>query len=79
MKKIWIATEDAGIAIYDPKQKTFRHILNESTANNKQIFSNIHALTVDKQGNVWSGHFFGGINKINSKNLKYSEFLSFRQ
>ncbi len=73
-EKIWIATEDAGIAIYDPKQKTFRHILNESTANNKQIFSNIHALTVDKQGNVWSGHFFGGINKINSKTLSIQNF-----
>lgn len=71
--KLWIATEDAGIAIYDQQQNTFRHILNEQAQNNLRQ-SNVHALAVDREGNVWSGNFFGGINKINPVSFQVINF-----
>ena len=63
--KLWIATEDAGIAIFDQQKSTFTHILSRQRQDNTQISSNVHALAVDKDGYVWSGNFFGGINRIN--------------
>lgn len=61
---LWIATEDAGIAIYNRSKSSFNHILNIQRQNNPQVGSNVHALATDKDGYVWSGNFFGGINRI---------------
>lgn len=65
--KLWIATEDAGIAIFDQQQHTFHHILNNPKQGNELISNNVHALASDLEGKVWSGNFFGGINKINKR------------
>lgn len=62
--KLWMATEDAGIALFDERQQTFRHILNEPKPDRGPISNNVHALATDQQGQVWSGNFFGGINQI---------------
>ncbi len=72
--KLWIATEDAGIAIFDQEKCTFNHILNNQKQDNTQISSNVHALATDKEGNVWSGNFFGGINKIDPLSYTIKNF-----
>ncbi len=72
--KIWIATEDAGIAIFDKQNHTFRHILNDHGQKNSRISNNVHALTIDKEGYVWSGNFYGGINRINPKNYQIQNY-----
>lgn len=73
-EKFWFATEDAGIAIADQQKKSFIHILNTPQTGNVKISSNVHALTCDKEGYVWSGNFLGGINRINPKNYKIQNF-----
>lgn len=65
--KLWIATEDAGVAIYDQEKESFTHIFNIPQQGNTKISSNVHALSVGKDGNVWTGNFLGGVNKINPK------------
>jgi len=72
--KIWIATEDAGIAIFDKQNLSFSHILNTPEQNNSLRSNNVHALTTDREGNVWSGNFYGGINKINTKSYKITNY-----
>ncbi|MGQ8335477.1 hybrid sensor histidine kinase/response regulator transcription factor [Sunxiuqinia sp. A32] len=72
--KLWLATEDAGIAIYDLNKKSFSHILNTPQDGAIQISSNVHALTIDRDNNVWSGNFFGGINCINPKTLETKNY-----
>lgn len=72
--KIWIATEDAGIAIFDKRDNTFTHILNDQGQKNQLISHNVHALALDKEGFVWSGNFYGGINKINPKNYQIQNY-----
>lgn len=62
--KLWIATEDAGVAIVDMKKKTVFHTLNEQSKRFDLIINNVHALATDREGNLWTGNFFGGINKI---------------
>lgn len=62
--KIWIATEDAGIAIFDRKTNTFKHLFADEKKSNTISTNNVHALLMDH--NVcWAGHFMGGISKIN--------------
>jgi ligand-binding sensor domain-containing protein/signal transduction histidine kinase/DNA-binding response OmpR family regulator len=72
--QIWIATEDAGIAIYNPRDHSFRHLLNNPDPQNAQIRNNVHALTIDHERNVWSGNFNGGIHKINPKTFQITNF-----
>jgi len=72
--KLWMATEDAGIALFDKQLNTFIHILNNQKRGNAKISSNVHALTTDRKGNVWSGNFFGGINKIDPSGYKIQNF-----
>lgn len=73
-EKLWIATEDAGIAIYDRSKNSFEHILNIQEPGNDLIRNNIHALTSDKDGKIWSGNFFGGINEIDPGNFRIKNF-----
>jgi ligand-binding sensor domain-containing protein len=71
---LWIATEDAGIAIYNPLTGSFRHLL--SVESNPQTIStnNVHALLMD--GNVcWAGHFMGGLAKIDIKTGKAKRYV----
>lgn len=72
--KMWIATEDAGIAIWDQQEHTFNHLLNKPSHNRARTTSNVHALTTDSSGNVWCGNFFGGVNKINPITLKITNY-----
>ncbi|MFV0378653.1 MAG: two-component regulator propeller domain-containing protein [Mangrovibacterium sp.] len=73
-EKFWFATEDAGIAIADEQKRSFKHILNTPQPGNVKISSNVHALTYDKEGYVWSGNFMGGINRINPKNFEVQNY-----
>lgn len=69
-EKLWMATEDAGIAIFDPKQHHFHHILNNQRRGNPTISSNVHALTTGPDGKIYSGNFLGGIDQIDPVNFK---------
>jgi len=71
---IWIATEDAGVAIYDPEKQSFKHIFNIPQQGNTKISSNVHAITVGKEGNIWTGNFLGGVNKIDPKSYKIKNY-----
>jgi signal transduction histidine kinase/ligand-binding sensor domain-containing protein/DNA-binding response OmpR family regulator len=70
---IWIATEDAGIAIYNTKDDTFRHLLADETNSSTISTNNVHALLMD--GNTcWAGHFMGGLSKIDVSTAKSKRF-----
>lgn len=61
--KLWIATEDAGIAIFDKQNNSFNHLLFDEKNPNTIPSNNVHALLMD--GNFcWGGFFMGGIAKI---------------
>lgn len=68
--KLWIATEDAGIAIYDRNQNQFQHILNNQRRGNPSISINVHALTTAPDGKIYSGNFLEGINQIDPSSFK---------
>jgi len=61
---LWIATEDGGVSSFDTKTKkiikNFQHEVTNSLSSN-----NIHAISEDKDGNIWFGHFMTGIDIYN--------------
>jgi len=72
---IWIATEDAGIAIFDKKNFTFRHLLANDKNPKTISTNNVHALLMDKTV-CWAGHFMGGISEINIQTGQARRFMN---
>lgn len=70
-----IATEDAGIAIYNEKRKWFSHLLVDEDTNNKISTNNVHALLMDGNDICWAGHFMAGLSKINTKTGRVKRFI----
>lgn len=71
---IWIATEDAGIAIYNKTSQTFSHIVANEKNSSSISTNNVHALLMD--GNTcWAGHFMGGLSKIDIKSGRVNRFM----
>ncbi|GAJ14265.1 unnamed protein product, partial [marine sediment metagenome] len=63
--KLWIATEDGGINIFDPVNGTFEYIKHVPGNPYSLSSNNVHALEEDMEGNIWIGTFIGGLNKYN--------------
>lgn len=62
---IWFGTFD-GLQVYNPYSDTYRVYLPNHTPgslSHKSIFS----LCKDKQGNIWIGSYYGGVNFFNSR------------
>lgn len=72
--KLWIATEDAGIAILNTDHFTFKHILTDQFQGNVPISNNFHAMATDRNGKIWSGNFNGGINRIDPSNYQVRNY-----
>lgn len=71
---LWLATEDAGIAILDKNNFTFRHLFFDEKDPNSISSNNVHALLMDENF-CWAGFFMGGISKIDIRTEKARRFL----
>jgi len=71
--KLWIATEDAGIAIFNQQTKTFTHLFSNTKDKSTLSTNNIHALLMDGKY-CWVGHFMGGISKMDISTKKAKRF-----
>lgn len=58
-QKLWFASEDAGISIYDPVTKSFDFLTKKDGLSS----NNIHALLTDEDGKIWIGAFLGGLHR----------------
>lgn len=72
--KLWIATEDAGIAIFDRQNNQFQRILNSQRRGNPSVSTNVHALTTSPGGKIYSGNFLEGINEIDPVSYQMVNF-----
>ncbi len=66
---LWLGTEDDGVFLFDPAQKTFTRFAH-SDKNPGSLGNNmIKSLLVDKKGRLWAGCINGGLNLFDpSKN-----------
>ena len=71
--KIWIGTFN-GLALYDDKTGSFTRFLRKETIRGLTN-SSVWSLFCDKQGTMWAGTFYGGVNMFDPYTQVYSECL----
>jgi len=70
----WIATE-SGIYIYNTALNTFVN-LRKDYQNPYAISDNaVYSFCMDKQGGIWIGTYFGGINYLPNKSLVFQKYF----
>lgn len=71
---LWIATEDAGIAVFNKQKNSFHHLFSYEYNLSSISSNNVHALLMD--GDIcWAGHFMGGLSKINIATRNAKRFV----
>lgn len=70
----WIATE-SGIFLYHPSDKSYTHL--EKDYHNPYSLSDnaIYSLFKDKEGGVWAGTYFGGVNYHAKPQLAFDKYF----
>lgn len=73
--RIWFASTDAGISIFDPATNTFTKLSNEKKNSSFLPTNQILDMELDHEGNVWLGSAHVGLIKVNlvSKDSLYFE------
>lgn len=70
----WIASE-SGIYIYNTINQEVTH-LQKSLINEYTISDNaIYSITVDREGGIWTGAFFGGISYLPKEYIHFNYFI----
>jgi ligand-binding sensor domain-containing protein/signal transduction histidine kinase/DNA-binding response OmpR family regulator len=63
---LWLGTEDDGLFLFDPLQKTFTRYAHSDTARASLGNNMIKCLLTDHLGRLWSGSINGGLNLFNA-------------
>ncbi|MBC7915483.1 MAG: histidine kinase, partial [Pyrinomonadaceae bacterium] len=72
-REYWIATE-SGIYTYNFSSDRSRN-LKKINGDNYSITDNaVYSLCKDKQGGLWAGTFFGGLNYYSSENARFKKY-----
>lgn len=70
----WIATE-SGIFIYNTEAKTFTNVKKKFQDPYSLNDNAIYGLFKDKEGGIWAGTFFGGINYYAERNAVFKKYF----
>ncbi len=63
MQNIWFGTFD-GLQVYNPYSDTYR-IIRPENRQGALSHSSVYSLYRDRQGTIWMGTYYGGVNYIN--------------
>lgn len=70
----FVSTEN-GLYIYNPVNNSYRHLLKDP-ANPFSLSDNaLYALCKDREGGIWIGAYFGGINYLPSSPLIFEKYI----
>ena len=72
-KKLMLATDGAGIDIYDPSTRKFEYSVFSS--NNKLSTNYVNTLLKDHSNNIWIGTYQGGLFKYNYDTGVWNSYL----
>lgn len=71
-KKLWVATKDQHITIYDENYNRLGNFSDDGKISNNQSFSGIiYSMLQDHNGNIWLGTKTNGLFKIKKTNNPY--------
>lgn len=69
--KIWIGTFE-GLDCYDPATGRFDHHISGGTSSDGINHSSVWCIIRDRQGNMWLGTYYGGVNCFNPESDIYT-------
>ncbi|SEM64600.1 Two component regulator propeller [Mucilaginibacter gossypiicola] len=72
-KEYWIATE-SGIFIYDLTKNTSQHLQKRIGDPFSLADNAVYTICKDKQGGIWAGTFFGGVNYYSPENARFEKY-----
>ncbi|MET6996689.1 hybrid sensor histidine kinase/response regulator [Chitinophaga defluvii] len=76
--EIWVGTE-SGIYIYDITRSTITSHIDREQGNPFSLADNaIYSIYKDREGSIWVGSYFGGINYLPRRNLPFEKIFSQR-
>ena len=70
----WIATE-SGIFIYNLKTGKTNHLYKKPFDPYSLSDNSIYTLTKDKEGGIWAGSYFGGVNYYPKEYITFTKFF----
>lgn len=71
--EIWFGAEN-GIWIYKMGVGIIKHLKKSHTKENSLSDDVVHSLYCDKEGGIWVGTFFGGVNYLMSENYNFKKY-----
>ncbi len=74
-EEYWLATE-SGIFVYDLKKGLKKHLRKDRNDPFSLSDNAVYTLTKDKDGGVWAGTYFGGVNYFTEKNMFFEKIFS---
>src|SRR5690606_3249636 len=60
-EELWVASE-SGIHLYNFKEQSYTNLVKNYSNPYALADNAVYALTVDDEGSVWAGTYFGGVN-----------------
>jgi ligand-binding sensor domain-containing protein/signal transduction histidine kinase/CheY-like chemotaxis protein len=71
---LWLASEDDGLFLYDPRQRTFVRF-SHSDKDPYSLGNNmIRCMLVDQKGRLWAGGINGGLNLFNAPKSSFFHY-----
>lgn len=72
--ELWMSSEN-GVHIYNLKTKSYS-VLRKSYNNPYSLSDNaVHSLTIDKEGGIWIGTYFGGVNYFPKQYTSFKKYF----
>lgn len=71
---LWLGTEDDGLYLYDPLQKTVTRFGHSDKAPSSLGNNMIKCMLVDQKGRLWAGGINGGLNLFNAPKSSFFRY-----
>jgi ligand-binding sensor domain-containing protein/signal transduction histidine kinase len=72
-QQYWIATE-SGICLYDPATNTSQNLRKQISDPYSLSDNAVYTICKDKQGGMWVGTYFGGLNYYSKENARFEKY-----
>ncbi|GBU06953.1 hybrid sensor histidine kinase/response regulator [Bacteroidales bacterium] len=70
-KELWISSE-SGIYVYNTKNGSYTHIVHDQYDSHSLSDNAVYSLYKDREGGIWAGSYFGGLNYYPPQNSAFS-------
>lgn len=74
-EELWVGTE-TGLYIYNTRTGGYQHLVQSPYDRYSLSDNSIHSICKDRDGGIWLGTFFGGVNYLPKRNPDFRKYYS---